>query len=389
MAVYDHLFTFRQWPPAHTSFLLRESFGAGLSEVIKEKLGWDIDSVIALYEACAECATKDPATMSQNDLGRTGLSKATLEELLPHFSHSPGSVNAGYASPVHATEVDLIFKPLLKMNEDRYVVPELPIASYSFFEAILKPIYARKLVDSGKLSELVGAGTERIVAGLLSRSGILPTFRAAKYQSASDKGECDFVLEGESVIVFMECKSKPLTRASMAGVPGDALIDFGGGLLESQKQALRHERILRTNGKINFQNGSALEWRSRKILRMSVTLIDLGGLEDKLTFYNLYDTLRFAEVRYLPTYKKTKQIDELNSCLDEFRTETERIVNLGEDIRRQMMRTLSLSVGQLAVLLDGVTSLDHFIARMPTQVSMGSRNPLIEYFRLRKTGIAK
>lgn len=389
MAVYDHLFTFRQWPPAHTSFLLREFFGAGLSEVIKEKLGWGIDSVIALYEVCAEHAKTDPAAISQSDLGRTGLSKATLEELLPYFSHSPGAVNARYASPLHATEADLIFKPLLKTNGDRYVVPALPTASYSFFEATLKPIYARKLVDLGKLSELVGAGTEGIVAGLLARSGILPTFRAAQYRSANDNGECDFVLESERVIVLMECKSKPLTRASMAGVPGDALIDFAGGLLESQKQALRHERILRTDGKINFENGSTLEWRSRKILRMSVTLMDLGALEDKLTFYNLYDTLRSAEVRYGPTYKKTKQIDELNSCLNEFRTETERIVDLGEDIRRQMMRTLSLSVGHLAVLLDGVTSLDHFIARMPTQVSMGSRNPLIEFFRLRRLGIAK
>jgi len=387
MAIYDHLFTFRQWPPEHTSFLLREFFGAGLSNVLDEQVGWNIDPVIALYEACAEVATTDPTVVSRNDLDRAGLPRESLEAVLPHFVHSPQSVNANYISPMHASETDFIFKPLIALPDDRYVIPALPIAAYSFFEAAMKPIYERSLVDSGAVSRFVGAGTEKVIDRLLSRAGIQPSFRAARYQSTSDRGECDFVLESDTVIVFVECKSKALTRTAMAGVSGDALIDFAKGLLESQKQAVRHERLLRTGGQLRFLDNSVLPWNKRKILRLSVTLIDLGALQDRLTVFNLYDILRFATVSHEPGYKKSRQIEELNSLLHEFRTETQALEGLGESVRGQMMRTLSLSVGQLAILLEGVTDLGQFLKRMPTHVTTGSRNPLIEYFRLKKSGV--
>ena len=78
----------------------------------------------------------------------------------------------------------------------------------------------------------------------------------------------------------------------MAGVQGDALLDFAGGMFAAQAQALRHERILRTRGRIDFCDRTPpLVWRQRKITRLSVTLLNHGALQDRMIFWNLYEAL--------------------------------------------------------------------------------------------------
>jgi Holliday junction resolvase-like predicted endonuclease len=43
---------------------------------------------------------------------------------------------------------------------------------------------------------------------------------------ASSEGECDLVFEDENSILFVECKSKAVTSATMAGEPLEAVLDL-------------------------------------------------------------------------------------------------------------------------------------------------------------------
>jgi hypothetical protein len=387
MALYDHLFTFRQWPPEHTRFLLKTFFGTDLNELMKNNLGWDIESVLVLYEYCSVICKSDPAAISTGTLQKSELQLDVLNALLPHFAHPLGKVNSEYTSPAQANNINLLFKPLVQVDRDTYMIPALSVASYSFFEAALMPLYTQKWISKGKRDAFIGGGTERTVNALFSRGGILPTFVAAKYTINKEDGECDLVLEDDDTVVFVEFKSKPLTRDAMAGISGGALLDFAGGLLESQIQTMRHERILRSNGSMQFEDGSVLELHGRKVRRMSITLMDLGAIQDRSTFFNLYQSLPISQVSAQPGYSKASQVEDLNVALQEFRGEIKQLEAIGEEIGSQMLTTLSLSIGHLAVLLENIKDLQGFLKRMPLHVSTVSRNPLIEFYRLQKSGI--
>jgi hypothetical protein len=175
----------------------------------------------------------------------------------------------------------------------------------------------------------------------------------------------------------------------MAGASGEALLDFTGGVLHSQGQALRHERILRKNGHINFENGHQLRFENRKILRLSVTLMDLGALQDRSTFIHLYEQLARIEVAGEPGYAKSKELENVNEKLLDFRHEVSELDHLGENARSQALRTLCLGVGQLVFLLDGASDLSTFIRRMPLHLMTGSGNALVDYHRFAEMGMFK
>jgi hypothetical protein len=150
---------------------------------------------------------------------------------------------------------------------------------------------------------------------------------------------------------------------------------------------MRHERILRSNGSMQFEDGSVLELHGRKVRRMSITLMDLGAIQDRSTFFNLYQSLPISQVSAQPGYSKASQVEDLNVALQEFRGEIKQLEAIGEEIGSQMLTTLSLSIGHLAVLLENIKDLQGFLKRMPLHVSTVSRNPLIEFYRLQKSGI--
>ena len=172
----------------------------------------------------------------------------------------------------------------------------------------------------------------------------------------------------------------------MAGVPGDALIDFGAAILASQAQGLRHERLLRTKGSITFEDGRTLDWRGRDIVRLSLTLLDQGALQDRMVLWSLYDALRRAKIQAGPEYQKKGPIVKLNEALDEMRHEVDALEAAGRSTNAQKLATASLSMGQLAVLLENVASLEHFVRRVTVPGTYVTFNPVFEFHFLHKSG---
>lgn len=388
LALFDHLFQLRQWRLSLTPNLLVEFFANDYADVFQQKLGWAPADAASLSKAITHFATKDPNVITIDALRHAGVERVLLDRMLPHFAHADGRVNAKYLSPYSAMNADFMFKPLVWLRAGYLLLPAASLMGPAFYEAAIAAL--RPFVSERTISDLQGSGTERVVLSLFRRANLQPTFIAAKYNlGVGSVGECDLIFETDKEILFVECKAKALSRGSMSGIPGNAVLDFAGGMFAAQTQALRHERILRSHGVITFCDGSRLEWRDRRITRLSVTLLDHGALQDQMTMRNLYTGLLHASVSAAMGHPKAKQINEFNRALDNLRSEVHQLDEAGVPVRAQTFNAASLNVGQLDVLLEGVGDLEQFRRRIATPVTTMSLNPLIEYHFLRRRKIIK
>jgi hypothetical protein len=387
MALFDHLFALRQWRLPFTQTFLTEFFSSDHDEVFKTILGWTPRDAAALSRAVEYFATRDPNVITVGVLRQGGMAKGLLSRMLPHFVHGIGTANVEYNSPLAAEKVNLMFKPLVQVTPQHYLLSAASMLGPAFYEAVIGAL--RPHISPDAVSGLQGNGMERVVGALLSRSNLPVTLTAEEYDlGAGSRGECDFVLESDQHIFFVECKAKALTRGTMAGAPGDALLDFAGGVFASQVQALRHERVLRERGEIKFKSGARLVWADRRITRLSVTLLEHGALQDRMVFAQMYPSLRGAQISVHGTYTKKKQIADFNKILSDMTSETTQLEALGQNLQMQRLGAASISVGQLDIFLDGIKDLEHLRKRVALPVTHMTLNPLLEFHYLKRPGIA-
>ena len=390
IALFDHLFTLpQQWPKGLAPLVLTEFFPSEHQKIMRDELGWSLSDAVKLYSAVADFSTPDPKVFSRNAFVARGVDKALLDNMLPCFAHATDTANANYDSPLAAQSADLMFKPLLQIESDKYLLPTASLAGPAFYEATMAAL--RPLLRKAQLPDPQGDGTERVVGTLLRDAGLNVTAAGASYNlGPNEEGECDFVIENDKRILLVECKAKPLTRDAMAGVQGDALLDFAGGMFAAQAQALRHERILRTRGRIDFCDGTpSLVWRQREITRLSVTLLNHGALQDRAILWSLYEALIQAKAEAPSGYDKMSQIREFDKNLTAVHNEAEALKDLGIPTRVQPLASASLSVGSLSVLLKGVSDLDHFIKRVTVPATFMTYNPVFEFYHQKKSGLVR
>jgi hypothetical protein len=172
----------------------------------------------------------------------------------------------------------------------------------------------------------------------------------------------------------------------MAGTAGQAVLDFAGGVFSAQLQALRHERILRTRGSIDFLNGKRLEWNGRRITRLSTSLLELGALQDRMVLWQLYRTLLKSHISVDAGHPKMRDFNDLNDALNDFRNETGLMQKAAYPVDEHSLAG-SLSAGQLAVFLEGLSSLDELVRRLTFRTTFMSLNPVFELYQARKRGL--
>jgi hypothetical protein len=173
----------------------------------------------------------------------------------------------------------------------------------------------------------------------------------------------------------------------MAGVSGYALIDYAEGVLAAQAQGLRHERLLRTNGFIQFDSGNMLDHRGRQITRVSVTLLEHGTLQDASLFWSLFDTVLRSNVRAGAKHPKKQKIDEINDLIATIGKEVGLIQTAGHSVQKTVLGGASVNVGQLAILLVGARDIAHFVKRINVRATANTGNPLLEFHFLRSQGV--
>ena len=94
---------------------------------------------------------------------------------------------------------------------------------------------------------------EQFVRDKLAAKGV--TVLHGDYDQAGDDGECDAVLETSKAVIFIELKSKLLTRKARSGDDVAALIDLAQAIVHPQAQAMSRHATLAKSG--------VLRWKSK------------------------------------------------------------------------------------------------------------------------------
>ena len=384
VGLYDHLFGFRQWILGVTPRLLRSFFGDEHDAALIDKFGWCVTDAELLSAALVNTICKEPQRLSRADLMSTGLDGSKLDRMLRYFVHKAETVNAGYDSPIAARKADLMFRPLIEGGNGTYIAPTASTLGPACYEAVATAM--REALPQDAVENLTGKGTERSVASLFRFFGMRPSVEGQKYNEGAetDAGECDLVFEDDDNILLIECKAKPLTRATMGGARFAAVLDYAGSVVASQVQALQHERLLRAHGEIRFDDGKCLRHKGREITRLSVTLLDHGSLQDRFLFMNLVEPLLRSKIVIDPEDGKSRY-DDLSKQLDRHREEMKAAEGRKKSPWVEALGAASLSYGQLAIILIENRSVSALIDVLRKPATFATMNPLLEYHYLKKS----
>ena len=378
VGLYDHLAGFRQWALPVTPHFLESFFGTEHDDTLSERYGWRVTDAVLLTKALVTNIRAEPQRLTRAELMSTGLDGATLDRMLPWFVHAKATVNVGYDSPLAAGKADLMFRPLIEDGSGTYVAPTASILGPACYEAVASAV--REALPSKTVSDLVGTGTERSVATLFRSVGVDPSVEGLKYNEGAetDAGECDLVLEDDENVLLIECKAKPLTRATMGEDSFAAVLDYAASVVASQVQALQHERLLRDHGEILFDDGYCLKHKGREITRLSVTLLDHGSLQDQLLFANLVEPLLRSKIVVEPG-DGSRRYDALRKQLDRHREEMAAAEGRKRSPWVEALGAAYLSYGQLAIILIENRSVCSLIGVLRTRTTFATMNPLLEY----------
>jgi hypothetical protein len=223
LALFDHVFTLRQWRPSETVELLRGLLDFVDPVEVEHLLGWALDDAWRLAEVVLGRGTEqDMNAYSDDQIIAGGIEESRWRIMRQDFVHAFGVANRDYAKPVDADKSDFGFKPLIEVHR-KYLVSISPsVSALGFFEAITCALRER---GYPALDEKLGRAIERFTAGALRAHGLTVSVEGEKYKmfdplkGANQAGECDLVAEGSDFIAFVETKKKPQRRCLPLAMP--------------------------------------------------------------------------------------------------------------------------------------------------------------------------
>ena len=359
VVVGDHVLTFRQIAPADALTLCRGVFSWIDGDLMRAKLGWGPEEA---YQLAEHTLTRVPANAITSAFARptlcsSGLSATALDSMLKYFAHQPTEVNAEYLTPLNADKATATSKPFVVLPGGSLMMTSPPIASIGFYEAIASG--AR--VAFCNADQKIGNSMECMVAEAFKSRNILPSVTSGKYRVGADTHECDLVIESKSVLILIELKKKALTAASYAGNTVSALLDLCLSALDAQLQLGKHEIRLREFGKIDFLDGTVVELLDRRVERISVSLLDWGGTQDRFVLQRIAANLAGARLDASGlTAKQGEGLASVNETLAELQVQRTRLERLGVKAVDQFHNWWFLSVPQLLFVLNCVTGPEAF-----------------------------
>lgn len=360
LAVYDSLFCPPQLRSSDVSRILRGLF-AWCSEDTKQKLGWTPDQAAIVAEKIFELTSSKPilATFKSAQIYELipQVQEKVIDKLLTIFSHDENSVNSCFQLPqdVARTKNCFQFKPLIKLNQDKYLLVNPPICSSAFYEAVVSEL--RDKAGNETKEKLGKDGVKSFIKNEFSQHEI--KFSCGEYSINKGKQlEIDIVVETSDTIIFLEIKSKPLTRKSKDGNDLDLLVDLSKSLVESQIQLINHEVYIRENKTITLKDGYILKLNNRNIVLVSISLLDFGSFQDKTFIHQFLKIMLFSKIGNIHSVNATK-ISYLNEKLNDLKSLVTKIVQLDPNkLQHPFHNCWFLSVPQLLILLDNVNSND-------------------------------
>lgn len=262
------------------------------------KLPWAIDNYISVMKAiCNNSKYNCSNRYTVNYIFKIvnySISLVEIESILDSMSHDRAKINCGYLKPEDMEFCDFQFKPLVKSGE-YYDFHDKNLFSFGFYEVI-----SSKLRSGGLKEQVVGGVFEDFFSRKLSLSNI-SHLHGEEYSISKplrdelgtnrEQGECDFIVETNDTIMFIELKKKILSRKAQAGDVSKISYDLVSSFSTSILQANWHEIILRKNGVIRFKSGRELHLKGRSIEKVSVSQFDYMGLHDNTLIHQIMNNL--------------------------------------------------------------------------------------------------
>jgi len=346
-----------------------------IAEIFAEILKW----------VCKQNARLNPVCFTLgkliDELGTNSYSCSEIREALDLLSQDAGDLNTGCANPFDATTRNYFKHPFVANGDKYYLIAPV------FFAKAFYHAWKERPHDK---SEDLGKMFEHCVADLFAAHGVafrgnvkykVPATRRSVLQGRAD-GECDFVIETDSSICFIEMKNKEITAEAMSGDPASALTDMASSALHGLSQAAIAEYCLRVDGNLNFDDGSVLELKQRRVEKIHLSSFDHYGLHDNVLL------LRYLQAMLTIDYSCSERED--TKAWKDFKKHQQEFRNVvGTDIMRsayvnqnaRLMSFHSFSLPQFMTIMESVKSADDFVAemRVTAHLSTGAKDWYHDY----------
>ncbi|MGV8919862.1 MAG: hypothetical protein ACOH2R_19005 [Pseudomonas sp.] len=313
-------------------------------------------------------------------------SQEDISKAIDDLSFSSTDINNNYLEPLEIEKLNYFQRPFIKRRND-YLYPHPCFGYLGFIFTLFKKTkekYEKIYSNEKKLASKLGKKSELLIERLLTQQNIefisgkkykVPKYFFSEIGSTALSGECDYIVEGENHILFIELKSKTLTAESRKGGIRSALLDLTQSLLSSLEQSGRHEYTIRKHGFLEFDDGTRIELGNRKIEKISLTVFDFNSLSD----INLVQDI----LGFLPDFKfHSEDPDEakieykINEVLQKLKHQQNCSI-FTKEYRTPYGRTINFnnrffSAGQLIIMLKNSKSTEHFIENINSTRQTGN-----------------
>lgn len=386
--VYDQHFSINQISCKHFSKILSGIFSP------QRLSAYDINLTIYIdiYKWIASQATYNkPYSFTSGEIFRSLIPKYYKHELndaLSELSFNSGEINKGYLIPDDTSKINYYLKPLIK-NESVYTYINPLIFNYGFHNHLVDLCNSKGINNSS-----MGPITESFVEDLLKMHGLtviankkykIPKLYAKELSISSESRECDFIIETNNTIIFIELKRKHLISESRGGNITTSMIDLSQSLFHALAQTGCHEYILRRDQVIRFEDGTYIKLNNRRVERIALSLFDFYALQDNVFIQQILNSLISATINTEDKYTASK----INRYLIEIRNQYNTRIFRKEYFHNNgisFMNCRSFSVPQLMEILANSTDNDSFEKELNRTKFMttGSKDWYIEYQYMRQ-----
>ena len=325
LVLADQIYSIPQTNCTHIIDLTRFIFSR--VEAQDFSLPWKFDEYINVAETISLLSNNSTSIkFSSTDIAyklNYKVSQDVIEKILIDMSHNVGGINGGYLIPFDSSKCNQSFKPLICLGNYNYLFLDSNFFSFGFYE-----IVSDEYRKAGVKDSVVGELLEDFISNKFTLSGI-PFLTGEKYKitkaqqklfsTSRSMGECDFIVETDEAIIFIEVKKKILTRAAQAGNVTNIATDLIKSFVNAQIQANWHEIILRNEGVIKFNSGRTIELNGRCVEKISLSIFDYMALHDGVTIRQLMHSLvgrklvSSVESDQLPLKSINEALSELNN----------------------------------------------------------------------------
>lgn len=368
--IFENLYIPNQYKPGFVLNILDNIFKSFYEELNCKEFTFNdyyqiANVILNEYSYCS--------TINFEDLRvKLGMNRQILINILNVIAVDNSYVNESYSKIL--TPTNLFDKPLIKLSEDTYFIIAPHFSGYSFCTVIYQILRSANCLQ---LNRRLGEAIEQFVKDSLSAKRI--PYKSGHYAitEPDKKGECDVILETEEKIIFLEIKKRSLPDTFELGDDVEVMCSLGDGMLNAQKQILRHRIYLQQNVSMKlFREQSeespytVVESKERQVVSVSLCFSEYGFLTNKIISAQLLESLSIA------TYQATDSSKE--ESLDRLNKLTNKIVQLIPELNvvdkknghTIFFNTVFRSLQQFLYVLEVSSNVDELVEYLTREVHL-------------------